>query len=119
MGWPLSLRDGQWILRIGELRQETRKAGIASSTSRGILCEVTWTEAATKNTGGPVSQDDQDMMGAFLEQLLDGTGVRLDGARSVAGYTFPAPESKSNDGEAKETNWALAELYTELLRTRS
>ena len=120
-GMAISLRDAEWILRMGELRQETRKAGVASSTSRGIVCEVTWTEPQANKTGDPISQDERDMMKAFLEQLLDGTGVKIGDARTVAGYTMSPPDS-IDKGEAEvnnRTNWSLAELYTVLLRTRS
>ncbi len=119
-GMAISLGDGEWILRIGELRQEARKAGVASSTSRGILCELTWTEAQAEETEDPVPQDEQAMMKTFLERLFAGTGVKAYGARTVMGYTSSAPDSASkgrSDGE-RGTNWSLAELYTELLRTR-
>ena len=118
-GMALSLRNDDWTLRIGELRQETRKSGVASSTSRGILCEVTW-KGAPDGEDGAVPQDHQDITKAFLEQLLQDTGARLDGARSVMGYISSPSASTSEYEEIKKpnTNWALAELYAELLRTR-
>ena len=117
-GLAISLRDGEWTLRLGELRQETRKAGIASGTSRGIVCEVTWMEAQSKETGDAVPKAERDMMTAFLQQVLEGTGTKIDGARNVAGHTPVLAVDQEGAGGEYTTNWALAELYAELLRTR-
>jgi hypothetical protein len=108
-GTSVSLRDGEWMLRIGDLRQSTTKAGVTSSTLRGVLCEVTWTENEGK-VGDPVEKDEQEMLAAFLGRLLEGTGANLETARHLSAYTPSANEMG--------TNWALAELYTELLRSR-
>jgi TATA-binding related factor (TRF) of subunit 20 of Mediator complex len=108
-GTSISLCDGEWTLRIGDLRQSTTKAGVSSSTLRGVLCEVTWTENEGK-VGDVVGKDEKEMITAFLARLLEGTGANLDAARRLSAYT----PSTSDTG----TNWALAELYTELLRSR-
>lgn len=114
-GTAISLRDGEWMLRVGELKQETRKGGGAVGATRGVICEVTWMEVEGKK-GEAVGIEDEDMMRAFLERLLDGTGVKVDAARTVVGYT--SSEGPTQTLNVKQTNWALAELYTELLRSR-
>ena len=107
-GTAISLREGEWVVRMGELRAEGRKGGAVSMQLRGVLFEVTCVEAEGK-VGEKVGKEADEDVKSFLERLLEGTGWKLGAARSVVGYTT---------AKAEETNWALAELYTELLRTR-
>lgn len=126
-GTAISLHDEAWVVRIGELRQSTSKAGVSASTQRGILCEVTWTNSDSDSHGGIVGQavkhEDEQTVRAFMQTLLDGTDVKLDSAKWLFAYTADLPSKENgNEEETKPSNpntFAAAELYTELLRART
>jgi hypothetical protein len=118
-GWGV-LVNGQWCLRIGEVKGSIVKSGtMGVSNTRGFVVEVTWLE---RQGEGEVDEEEEGMLRTFLERMFDGTGVSVEGARRVVAYTAVEDASKAEaktDETAKGADWRVAELYAELLRTRS
>jgi hypothetical protein len=118
-GWGV-LVTGKWSLRIGEVKGSIVKSGsMGVSSTRGFVVELTWHEGQGE---GEVDKEEEALMRAFLERIFDGTGVSVEGTRRVVAYTadeaIPKAEDKP-DKDAKGADWRVAELYAELLRTRS
>lgn len=119
-GTAISLHGGTWVLRMGELRQSTSKAGVSASTHRGTLCEVTWMEAEGGGAGETVDKEEEAAVRGFVEMLLEGTDVKVDSGKWLFAYTGGITTTGEGKLKPKDSsNWALAELYTELLRMRT
>jgi hypothetical protein len=85
---------------------------------RGVVFEVCFTDEDGE-IGADGSEEDNTMMRAFLEKLLEGTTLKLDSLRLMSRYTdkLAVPDS-SPEGEISTRQWALAGLYMEMLRAR-
>jgi hypothetical protein len=118
-GWSVLVK-GEWSLRIGDMKGSIVKSGtMGVSNTRGFLVELTWLEG---QGDGDVDEEEEAVMRAFLERIFDGTGVSVEGLRRVVAYTAAEDTAKSEDRKDRDTkgaDWKVAELYAELLRTRS
>jgi hypothetical protein len=118
-GWGV-LVNAQWCLRIGEVKGSIVKSGtMGASSTRGFVVEVTWLGGQGE---GDVDEEVEESLKAFLERMFDRTGVGVEGARRVVAYTAAEDTSKAEaktDENAKGADWRVAQLYAELLRTRS
>ncbi|RMD43363.1 hypothetical protein DV735_g1757, partial [Chaetothyriales sp. CBS 134920] len=113
-GTALSLHRGRFTFRIGELKQGGR-ISTSPQSLRGVLIEIT-DEAAAGPIGKPGREEDQAMLKALLDRLVEGSGVALDQVRLSARYTESEGENKDRAKRSDHALWALAELYMHVLR---
>ena len=124
-GTALSLENGDWIIRIGDLKTPSRP-GQGVSNLRGMLIEVTSKNAylesertksdkenVIENGNVPVNKDDETLIRGFLNTLTDGTGVQMDNIRAIFRSTTSIEKA---DGTSSALNWGLATLYMDMLR---
>jgi hypothetical protein len=122
----LSSPLGPVELRVGDLRSVasgvTPKSATPASTLRGILLEMTQPDVTSKEVGVQASNEDYQVAGALLEALVDGMGFKLDGLRSISRYTDATSRHDDQD-DVQNTQmgscWTLAELYMDLLLSRT
>ncbi|RMZ75622.1 hypothetical protein DV738_g5364, partial [Chaetothyriales sp. CBS 135597] len=108
-GTTLSLHHGRFTFRIGELKQGARVSPSPPSL-RGVLIEITDKTTAGPN-GKPGRDEDQAMLKALLDRLVDGSGVALDQVRLTARYTESEEESKdSAEASGLRPQWRPSRL---------
>ncbi|KIX06023.1 uncharacterized protein Z518_03997 [Rhinocladiella mackenziei CBS 650.93] len=123
-GTALSFRNGEWTVRIGDLKTPIRPNQTVSNV-RGMLIEVSYTPGTLEtrredsvkqeNTNIFVSVDKENatIIRAFLEALTVGTGVSLENSRVLFRRTNSHDKEKGGSGAV---DGALATLYMEMLR---
>ncbi|KAJ9607200.1 hypothetical protein H2200_008272 [Cladophialophora chaetospira] len=128
-GTALSLKDGEWTLRIGDLKNPPRP-NQAGPNLRGMLVEVSHMDddddkiiQASKdgrdeaNTNS-VDKDDEALLRGFLESVTDGSGVSAiinpETSRSLIRRT--SPQEKDRGAPTSSPDFKLAVLYLDILR---
>ena len=121
-GAALSLQNGKWTVRIGDLKTPSRSSQPVSNL-RGMLLEISYdvqnpasngmrTQGANDN-GEAVSQDAETLIRGVVESLIDGTGVNMENSLVLFRSTKGEHEARgSSDG----VDWELAKLYMDVLR---
>ncbi|KIW78434.1 hypothetical protein Z517_08270 [Fonsecaea pedrosoi CBS 271.37] len=129
-GTALSLENGQWVIRIGDLKTPTRP-NQAASNLRGMVVEVSFIEAPVDATRGQVpvdalkdanakvvSKEDETLLRGMLESVTDGSGMpsnfSIDAMRSLIRRTNI--HLKDKDAGDASPDWDLANLYLDILR---
>ncbi|KIX92614.1 uncharacterized protein Z520_11643 [Fonsecaea multimorphosa CBS 102226] len=135
-GTALSLENGQWVIRIGDLKTPSRQTQTGSNL-RGMVVEVSFIEqpqldatrsasqgllddaAALKDvTAKGVSKEDETLLRGFLDSVTDGSGVpsiySVENARSLIRRT--KLYGKDKDTSDASPDWDLANLYLDVLR---
>lgn len=117
-GTALSLRNGEWIVRIGDLKTPSRAN--QPVTVRGMVLEITYDAAGGLAAQGVengessvVSKDDETLIRGFAESLTEGIGVSLGSSRVLFRNALRLPQSR---GTADVVDWELAKLYMDMLR---
>ncbi|KAK4939013.1 hypothetical protein LTR10_020672 [Elasticomyces elasticus] len=112
-GMALSLRDGEWIVRIGDLKTPSRAN--QPSTLRAMALEVTYhasgPAAQDLETGGAsiVSTEDETFVRGFSDSLTEAAGISLGNSRVLFRNT-------QSNRSADTVDWDLANLYMDMLR---
>ena len=129
-GTALSLRDGEWIMRIGDLKIPARP-NQAGSNLRGMLVEVTHMEdegdkqsqdlngaQQEVNLKKDVEKDDETLLRGFLESVTAGSGVTAitnsETTRSLIRHTRHHEKDKPVTPPPADLD--LADLYLDILR---
>lgn len=115
-GTSLSLNNGDWILRIGDVKIPSRQSQ-GGSNLRGILIEVSHSldASAEQKEGSKLTQEDESLIRDFLTSLIQGTGLKFEQSRAMFRRTAReagADATKAFDGP----DFALAALYMDMLR---
>jgi hypothetical protein len=118
---------GTLHVRIGDLRVSQRQ-GVQGSALRGVLVEIT-SPTMDGKSGDKASEQDEKLLRELLEAIVLNSKVeiKMNDVKLLARYTEKAhskdgPENAAElDGGKgkKQSQWALAELYMEMLRTRT
>lgn len=113
---------GTLHVRIGDLRLSQRQ-NAQGGTLRGVLLEIT-VPHMEGSAGEKATEQDESVLRSLLRTVVTNShaDVKTDDAKLLARYTEQAPsaEQEANvDGrKTKQSQWALAELYMEMLRSR-
>ncbi|KIW95945.1 uncharacterized protein Z519_03011 [Cladophialophora bantiana CBS 173.52] len=129
-GTALSLDNGEWTIRIGDLKTPSRP-NQAGSNLRGMVVEVSFIgsppetahnqspDDAPKGVDGKaVSEEDETLLRGLLDSVTDGRGVpsihSLETTRSLIRRT--KAHAIDNDTKDASPDWDLAHLYLDVLR---
>ncbi|OQV02665.1 hypothetical protein CLAIMM_07821 [Cladophialophora immunda] len=129
-GTALSLENGEWTIRVGDLKTPSRP-NQAGSNLRGMVVEVSFIEPpvdTTRNQGPEdapkdvnakgVSKEDETLLRGLLDSVTDGSGVpsiySIETTRSLIRRT--KSHVKGKDSSDASPDWDLATLYLDILR---
>lgn len=125
-GTSLSLQNGQWILRIGDLKTPTRPNQTAGSNLRGMLVEVSHIGAPIdrdlglelKTQEANIDKDDETMMRAFLDSVTSGSGAPPISSMEIARSLFRRTriQNETQKDSSVLVDWPIAGLYMDMLR---
>lgn len=113
-GTSLALQNGDWTIRIGDLRMSNRSTQGAGSL-RGMLVEASYLAGSSSDNDAD-GKADEIMLRSFLDTLLRGTGAQIEGARVMFRRTRPAWRGQDGNESDSTPDWALASLYMDVLR---
>lgn len=122
-GVALSLRDGTWTVRLGDLWTSSSASAAATnrpSQVRGVVVEITLQhahDAAVVVSSSSSSSDQQTLLTAFFHALVRDSAVPLDGLRVVVRPSLPAGGNASADDDDND-QIRLVRQYMEILRFR-
>ena len=130
-GTSLSLQNGEWIIRIGDLKIPPRPNQTASNV-RAMLMEVSCTELAngSGNQDFDVAQKDVDtdavakgdetLIRGFLDSVTEGSGVpsiaNPETSRSLIRRTKVHEKDKDTTPASTAADFELAILFLDILR---
>lgn len=115
-GTSLSLNNGDWILRIGDVKIPSRQSQ-GGPNLRGTLIEVSRSvDASAEQKEGPtLTQEDESLIRDFLTSLIQGTGLKLEQSRTM--FRRTAREAGADATRAFDRpDFGLAALYMDMLR---
>lgn len=113
-------------LRIGDVRLSQRQTTQGNAV-RGVLLEITLPTMEGK-VGEKASEDDEALLRNLVAAMLSNAKLELkmDDVKLLARYTEQALSGEHADKEAdndnkrkKQSQWVVAELYMEMLRSRA
>lgn len=128
-GTALSLNDGEWTLRIGDLKTPPR-VNQAASNLRGMLVEIAYMDTSSDKKNGGEGEDNKDavattptatkeeenLIRSFLSTVTEASGIpsitNPDATRSLIRRTKP----HATDKDAGQPDFELANLYLDTLR---
>ncbi|KAK6382630.1 hypothetical protein LTS17_003299 [Exophiala oligosperma] len=122
-GTSLSLHDGDYTVRIGDLKTSPR--GNQPLSLRGTILEVTYnadkdedveeaaTDGATATATASVGKEDETLLRGVVDALAESAGVSMAGARVFFRKTLRQERGKLPRGV---TDWDLVRLYMTALR---
>jgi hypothetical protein len=125
-GTALSLNNGEWVVRIGDLKVPPRPNQTGSNV-RGMLLEVTHLEdrpkpspnndAQDRTKDQAVAKEDETLLRGFLDSVTEGSGVNIaspDAVRSLIRHTSFDERDKGTTSVVPD--FELAGLYLDILR---
>jgi len=116
-GTALSLKDGEWAVRVGDLRTPSRSNQSVSSNLRGMLVEISYSAAESSTVEDrTVSSDDQTLIRGMLDALTDGTGVQMENSKALFRRTAQLQQAGRDLDDNGIVDWDLAKLYMDMLR---
>lgn len=113
-------------VRVGDMRLSQRQSAQGSAL-RGVLVEITFPNVDGK-VGEKASEQDEGMLLQLLAAIISNSQLDIKAAdvKLLTRYTEPAPSIESSEKETdngskrkKQSQWALTELYMEMLRSRA
>ncbi|EXJ89511.1 hypothetical protein A1O3_02578 [Capronia epimyces CBS 606.96] len=125
-GTALALQPQEWAVRIGDVKIPTGRSGQQTTSNlRGMLVEVSLNNASAQHERldstteeetelEAISKDEETLIRAFLDSLIDGTGVQMTNSRALFRNTRIPSEDNDTNGVV---DWGLAKLYMDMLRT--
>ncbi|OCT53571.1 hypothetical protein CLCR_10710 [Cladophialophora carrionii] len=126
-GTALSFLDGEWIIRIGDLKTPPR-ANQAGSNLRGMLIEVSHMEDDNHvQMQGPndvqkdvldVDKEDEALLRGFLDSVTDGSGVPSITSSDSNRFLIRRTKVREKDKGAVSpaADFELARVYLDILR---
>jgi len=111
-GTALSLQNGGWIVRIGDLKTPSRAN--QPSTLRAMALEVTYDASHPAAQGVDiVSAEHEILIRSFCYSLTEAVGISLGNSRHLYRNTLQLAQS----GQTADTvDWDLSKLYMDMLR---
>ncbi|KAK5331321.1 hypothetical protein LTR93_000324 [Exophiala xenobiotica] len=119
-GTALSLHNGEWTIRLGDLKAPPRVNQPVSI--RGMLLEISYNaepdEPPNETTNGAsastsMSKEDETLVRSVVDSLTEGTGISMANSRAF----FRKTQREENGKVAPGTvDWELARLYMDMLR---
>ncbi|KEF60090.1 uncharacterized protein A1O9_04940, partial [Exophiala aquamarina CBS 119918] len=118
-GTSLSLSNGEWTVRLGDLKIPSRP-NQAGSTIRALVFEISYNADSDEDSSGSdteVHKDDEGMIRSFLESLLDGTAVRIDNSTNSRDlFRKTGMRVQDSTKSPSVADFSLATLYMDMLR---
>ena len=113
-------------MRIGDMKLSQRQTAQAN-TVRGVLLEITLPNIEG-TLGEKATEDDASLLRNLLGAIFSNSklDLKMDEIKLLARYIDQAPsgpptekEAESGNKRKKPSQWALAGLYMEMLRSRT
>ncbi|OAP65228.1 hypothetical protein AYL99_01200 [Fonsecaea erecta] len=129
-GTALSLENGEWTIRIGDLKTPSRPNQVGPNL-RGMVVEVSYlgSQGDATSSRGPddapkdvsqkgVGKEDEALLRGLLDSVTDGSGVPsiLSSETTRSLFRRTRIHVKDKDSSDASPDWDLATLYLDILR---